>query len=182
MITAALTIVLALMYCSGVIYASMWYTGIKSDGEFSIGADGLYKFVQSADDMLVIISIVLLLTVVLLYITSCNKRRNYYISNYVAVGIYAVYAVVCSVLWIYVASMTMAYVGLINFSQWATELQDPANPQYYSEDITTIILGFVIAVINIAEAAVWVYNLIWKIKLMKGEKALLAQGLAKEVA
>mgnify|MGYP005796099855 FL=1 len=43
-------------------------------------------------------------------------------------------------------------------------------------------IGYVVYVLVIFNALAVVYNLIWKIKLMKGEKALLEAGLSKEVA
>lgn len=195
LITAALSIVLALLYCSGVMEASMYYTTEYTEEEFGVNpikADALFRYVQGANNLLVIFSIVFLLGVVLLYIMNCNKRRNYYITNYVAIGIFAAIAVVMAIIWIAVAASTISYAGRIDFTLWK-ELVDEtafdtngveylANPQHYSESLATPILGIVMALLVLAEVGAWGYNLLWKIKLMKGEKALIENGLNKEVA
>ena len=43
-------------------------------------------------------------------------------------------------------------------------------------------IGYVVYFLVILNALALGYNLLWKIKLMKGEKALLEAGLQKEVA
>ncbi len=195
LITAALAIVLALLYCSGVIDAAMYYTTEYYEiARDPIGADGLFEFTQGANDFLVIISIVLLLAVVLLYIMGCNKQRNYYKSNYVAIGIFAAIAAVAAISWLVVVSITLAKVGALDFQKWydlAYEMKaDPntgemyyvnTNP-HYSESVATPVLGIILSLLVLAEVGAWGYNLLWKIKLMKGEKELIANGLNKEVA
>ena len=54
--------------------------------------------------------------------------------------------------------------------------------QSYSESYATIALGFVFAVLILADVAAWILNTVWKIKLMKGEKELLAGNFVREVA
>ena len=44
------------------------------------------------------------------------------------------------------------------------------------------VIGYVTSGIVLATGIVWVLNLVWKVKLMKGEKALLEAGLVREVA
>ena len=48
--------------------------------------------------------------------------------------------------------------------------------QYYTKDCTTMVLLIVVAVVVLLEIAAWALALVWKLKLMKGEKQLLANG------
>lgn len=195
LIIGALSFVFAVLFCSGIIYESMAYTTEYSGdslGDDPIGADALFNFTQGANNALVILAIVLILTVVFLYITSTNKRRNYYITNYIAIGIAAVYAIVFAIVLIAICGQAAGYASQIDMAKWLEYVQEVdtdrygqtffVNPQRYSESYATIALGFVLAVVVLAEAAAWVLNLLWKIKLMKGEKALLAGNYSKEVA
>lgn len=188
LIFAALTIVYGLCFISGTMYECLNYLPSNGKDKYEINAEGLYNYSQYANNVLVILAIVLLLTVVTVYITATNKRRNYYITNYISIGLVVAYAVACAIAMIVICSKTIGYANEIDYVKWKewydqTTKPDPygnfsyVNPRNYSEDKTTLILGIVIAVILLVEAAAWIFNLIWKIKLMQGEKALLANGV-----
>jgi hypothetical protein len=51
-----------------------------------------------------------------------------------------------------------------------------------SKSALNFVLGYILQVIVLVDVAALVLNLVWKIKLMKGEKELLANGFVKEVA
>lgn len=206
LITAALTAVLALFFCSGVISASMYYTSEYSNvikmsvtdelgtvNDNLINADPLFEFTQSANNVLLIMAIVFILLVAFIYITNCNKRRNYYVTNYVAIGILVVYMVAFVITAFVIIGKTLALANDINFDLWRqfydiktvnkqTGAETHANPDYYSESRATCILGIILFVVVLAEAAAWVLNAIWKTRLMQGEKALLQATLSEEVA
>ena len=183
LIIAALATVLSLFFCSGILYAVISYckkTEFDDDPKF--GVQALYEYSQSMNDVLVIMGIVLILTVVVLYAVGNSKRRNYYITNMVATGIYVVYAVVFAIVMLAVCGTCFSKMGEIDFDAWkAYEAQTDADGhlvrgQNYNRNIATLVLGIMMSVVVLINAVAWVLNLLWKLKLMKGEKRLLEQG------
>lgn len=188
LITAALAVVLSLCFCSGVLNGIINYSSVKY-GYDAWGVDNLYTFSQGINNALFIVAIVFLLATVLLYIMGCNKRRNYYTTNYVAIGVYAAAAFAFVIFMIIVCAMCFVYMGEIDFTAWKefeAEMEIGiggelvySHTRYYSDNCATMVLGILLSVVVIAEIVVWILNLVWKIKLMKGEKALLAQGVVE---
>lgn len=187
LIIAALAIVYALIFCSGIlnqVAAILEYDAEKyetRDPGRAWGAEDLYYASQAFSDLFLVLGIVLIVVIVLLYIAACNKRRKYYITNYIAIGIAVVFELVYAVLLI---ANVAGIHGLFN-------LVDLGNCQYYYEEMAnssrgawnatpwTLYLGYVLFALVILDAVALVLNLVWKLKLMKGEKELLGQG--KEV-
>lgn len=220
LILAALTTVFALFFCSGILNAIRNYTkeysptliveldGVRYvtltgdevvDGNGAvanndlIGAEALFSYTQGINIVLLIMAIVFILLVAFAYITRCNARRNYYVTNYVAIGILVAYVVTFAITLLVIMCHTLALVNEINFDVWEqlyevatknvqTGKTTYSNPHYYSKDITTCILGIILVFVLLADAAAWVLNAIWKTKLMQGEKALLQATLSEEVA
>ncbi|MGN1060500.1 MAG: hypothetical protein ACI4QN_02090 [Candidatus Coproplasma sp.] len=184
LISAAIAAVIGLIFCSGLLNAIRQYSDYAD--RIDIGANALYEYSQGINNTVLVMAIILIVAAVLLYIFGCNKMRNYYVSNYVAIGIYVVYAVVFAIFMFIVCFTCIGLKGQIDFEMWkAYEAQTNAEgelirPQYYSDSIATIVFGILIAIVVLAEAGLWVYNLIWKLKLMKGEKELLAKGAISE--
>ena len=118
---------------------------------------------------------------VTLYITSCHNRRNYYITNYISTIAVAAFGVVLA---IYTFACLAIALGLFNQIDFAKlkEFQENNQVPYYSDSKASFMIGYILFVVVIANAAALILNLIWKLKLMKGEKALLENGLVKEVA
>ena len=197
LVTAALSFVLAVFYCSGIIYQSQAYTSVKNADSTTLGnnvinADALYEYTQSANNTLVILAIVFILVITTLYITSTNKRRNYYITNYISIALVVIYSTVFAIILFSICSQAAVLAGQIDMAKWQELVAEFTtdrygnktfvNPQNYSESYITVILGFILGVVIIVEVAAWVLNTVWKIKMMKGEKALLAGNISKEVA
>lgn len=188
LILAALCIVLSLCYCSGVMSEIINYTSSKMTTEPDIiSADALFEYSQYVNDVLVILSIVFILVVAFIYITATNKRRNYYITNYIAIGLLIAYVLAFAIVMLVLCVKTNGYVNQVDFTKWK-ELYEAyttdrygnvsyINPRRYSESRATIILGIILSIILIVDVAAWALNLIMKIKLMQGEKALLANGV-----
>lgn len=182
LIIAALTIVLSLCFCSGVMAEIINYLSAK----YGIGADNLYSYSQKVNDTLIILSIALLLIVVTLYVTATNTRRNYYVTNYVSLGLVITYTVVFAVILMVICVKAIGYANEIDYAKWKEFYEASTsdrygnvsyfNPRNYSENKATLIIGIVLAGLLITEAVAWILNLIWKIKLMQGERALLANG------
>lgn len=90
-----------------------------------------------------------------------------------------------------IISVTMALSAFVNLDWAELELliEDARSFNYSASQYpdvtqakTMFIIGYVLFVVVLANLAVYVLNLVWKIKLMQGERKLLAAGLAKEVA
>jgi len=183
-ITAALAAVLGLIFCSGLLNAVREYSDYA--GRWEIGANDLYEYSQGINGTVLIMAIVLIVGAVVLYVFGCHKMRNYYVTNYVATGIYVVLAVVYAIFMLIVCATCISYAGRIDFEEWkAYESQTNAageltRKQFYNDSLATPILGILLGLIVLVEAVGWVLNLIWKIKLMKGEKKLLEKGAVQD--
>lgn len=173
LVVAAVVFVYALSFFTGNMSDLLGYISEK-DSTFTV-ADGFLYSAQSFVDCLVGIGIAFFVVVAFVYITATNKRRNYYITNYVAIGLVTFMCVFISLFGIiYLAVLMSKFYGL----DWA------AIGEYYSQNtdyVTTVskspvmfIIGILVFLVVLACAVLWVLNLIWKKKLMDGEKALLA--------
>ena len=183
LIVSALCVVYAVCFCtpiadmSALTHASTRY----SNGSDPINADWTYDACQTVTKVLLWMGVVFVLLVAVLYITASNSRRNYYISNSVAVLGTAAYAIILAVL-IVVLTAICHYDYYYNVWWNVYEYMADGRSVVYSDNVATWIVGYVLGAVVLVNAITLIYNYIWKIKLMKGEKALLAGGLVKEVA
>ena len=144
-----------------------------------------YYTALSINDLLMWLGIIFLLVVVFIYITASQKRRNYYKTNYIAVILAAAYAAVFAIIGIAViVSVLISLNASVTADIWQAykEYNDSNGLNNYMHTPVMFYIGYVVFAIVLVDALAWVYNLIWKMKLMKGEKALLEAGLKKEVA
>lgn len=178
LILAALCIVYSLIFCSGVINQ---ISAIKDD---YYDAYDLYDAAQAFSDTFLILGIILILAIVLLYITATQKRRNYYISNYVAIGIVLVYEIVYAVLLLINVVNVQTIFGSLDLDLCKDYYVNAAAESRGTWNGTpwTFYVGYALVALILIDAVLIALNLVWKIKLMRGEKALLEQGLVKEVA
>lgn len=185
LIFAALTIVYSFFFYGGMLYEIRFYAVDQYDVP---GSKELKDFSQSANSTLVVMCIVLLLCVVLLYLTLTNKRRKYYITNYIAIGVTVVYSVALAIAFFVIIGQTFALCAKVDLNAWKTlyeainDYGQKANPDHYSTSKVTLIIGIVVAVATLVMATAWVLNTVWKLKLMQGEKALLQGQEIKEAA
>lgn len=195
LIIAALTFVYCLCFFSGSLGDIYWnlepviIPTLTGDITFDIHAQNFYDTAQAFNDALFFLSIAFIVGAVLLYVTACNKRRNYYVSNYVSIIAVAIYAAVFA---LYALIMVSKCLDLfVNDIDWATYLEKynynyvegtQRRFPYYSDDKSIFVIGYILFIVVIVDAVALALNLIWKIKLMRGEKQLLEQGFVKEVA
>jgi hypothetical protein len=111
-----------------------------------------------------------------------QSRRNYYLTNYISIILTIVYAVVLSILLIVFVSQTFSLFLAVDKEAAITRYERLNGEGSFKYSISNFILGYIMAVVIICDAVALVLNLIWKIKLMQGERKLLAQGFNKEVA
>ena len=153
----------------------------------------LFVDIQGFNDALMYCGIVIILLAVGLYITSCNKRRNYYISNYVATGVCAGGNIIISVIMMALNGVWMGRFKNVDFAAWKSynessilmwqeiykEDPDSLTPEllapytHYSESTAWFAVGFVVYMLVIVASVLLILNLVWKLKLMQGEKKLL---------
>ena len=191
-IVGALALLYAFLYLSGSMTELSWSLEPTENGRVSTftAREGYYNAelfndIQGFNNALMICGIAMILLAVTLFITSCNKRRNYYISNYVATGLCAGGNIVMSiVLFVYNIIWRSRFLQL-DFDAWRAPYQSyidmyesgvDSMAQYihYSESTLWFDIGFVVFPIVIIASVFLILNLVWKIKLMQGEKKLLA--------
>lgn len=207
LIIAALTLVYGFAYCTGSLtYAFKAVSGGSGDlRNDPIGVDELYKFVMGKGDftgsrweegtfmgfnsLIVILGIVLVVLAALQFFFASNSRRNYYITNYISVGILVVFAIVVAAVGFWGVAKCE---GMFNNLDWVRykEVYDRVQAgtgsgwQYYSESHAMFIIGYVLYAVVIVDAILLTLSTVWKYLLMKGEKELLSKNtkLTEEVA
>lgn len=201
LIVAALTFVYALSYMTSL--SDLYYYSSTAKGKEALeGVDSIYNFASTTNDVFLYLSIVFILLAAFMYITATNTRRNYYITNYISIALVTVFALVFAGVGFAMVSVCVArffaldldkYLELYN--TWSEllsgqtvvsdtspgELYSRVYP-YHSDPTAFFVIGYVVYALVVVVAAANIFNLVWKIKLMKGEKALLSAGLVKEVA
>lgn len=132
------------------------------------------------NDMLVSGALIGIVITLLLFITSCNKRRNYYISNFVAIGATTAYNIGFAA-WL-IASLAR-YEAKFKAVDHQALIDWFAREQFKEVDTNVVCftLGYVLAALLIVVTGVLVFNLIWKITLMKREHKLLQNNGVGEV-
>lgn len=183
LIVGALALLYSFCYSTGSLseLAQMIDTSVASKPSRFMAAAGkndatLVKDIQGFNNLLMYMSIVMILFAVVLYITGCNKRRNYYISNYVATGLCAGGNIIISVILMILNGIWRGKFLNVDFAAWKARNEAYVGmgaASHYSESTTWFDIGFAVYVIVILASVVLILNLVWKIKLMQGEKKLL---------
>ena len=189
LIIGALSIVYALIFCSGT-FTQLAQVRERDDAvrypeQPATGAKAVFNASQSFSDLFLILGVVLILVAVLLYVAACQKRRKYYITNYVAIGIAVVYQLVFVILLIVkLVDVQNIYnaVNLENCRHWYDNASLANGFGKFSTNAWTVTLGYVLAAVVLVNMLLLIGNVVWKVMLMKGEKKLLENGLVKEVA
>ena len=181
LIITAITFVFGLFFLTG----GLGYAGnyITVNGVDLIGAQEFVDTITKGYVKTFInLAIVFIVLAAVLYITSCNKRRNYYITNYIAIGLFVAFALAMVIyIFIMVGVAKDLYVNSIDWERVALQVADhPEWPMSKTENYQFIV-GYLVAVIILIDAVLLVLSTVWKVLLMKGEKALLAKSAKTEV-
>ena len=190
LIIGALSVVYALIFCSGTftqIAQIKSYDDVERYGNNhqAVGANDLFNTSQAFSDLFLILGVVLVLVAVLLFIAACQKRRKYYVTNYVAIGIAIAYQLAFAILLIVKLVDVQNVYNAVNFENckyWFEDNMFDLNFGEWTTNTWTVSLGYALAGLVLVNMVVLVLNLVWKIMLMQGEKKLLESGLVKEVA
>ena len=199
-LVGALALAYSFCYATGGLaeLGQMWDTN-KNKSMFK-AAEGKYNAqlffdIQGFNDALMYCGIVIILLGVLLYITACNRRRKYYVTNFVATGVCAGGNIGISIALMVINGIWMGRFKNIDFVSWAKTNKDNmqefiddyiivnkgeyppeellAAYKHYSESTTWFTIGFVVYSLVIVASLLLILNLVWKVALMKGEKQLL---------
>ena len=136
----------------------------------------VYYYMQGFNKSLLMFSIVMILLAVLLFITNTDKRRKYYIANYVSIGLYSVFTLFVT---FRAHSNIQAYKALwlsIDFNalrEFADMFKSAYTESTFWFDIHYLVFG-----ICVVSVCLLVFNVYWKICLMKEEKRLIEGGTA----
>ena len=130
LVFAALTIGYSFCFNGGMLFEITYY----ARPQYSVGgAKELYDFTQSAANVLAIFSIITLLTIAIIYLTNTNKRRNYYITNYVAIGLVLLCTFACAIAILVVVGKTFSLCAAVDVDAWYQLYQSGgSNPKQYS--------------------------------------------------
>ena len=169
-IIGAIAFAISLGLLTNIYHVDQW-AGVLGFGSTK---NNLFLKMQDFNDQIVGIYIIFIILAALLFITNSHKRRNYYISNYINIILVFVFGVVTSI---------MNIVKIIGYKDEYLAI-DFEELQFYIKEMgietnskkSTFWLDFniVAAILVVIVSLLLLVNLIWKIRLMKGEKALLS--------
>lgn len=182
LIFGALAVLLSFVWQTGGFAALGEWVDPKTKMSLFIAAKGkndatLYNDVQGFNTAMMYCGIAMVILAVILYITACNKRRNYYVSNYVATGLCAGGNIVMSLILMIMNGIWLGKFQNLDFASWKAtdkmEYVDFDMASKYNDSKAWFIVAFVVYILIIAVSVMLILNLVWKIKLMNGEKRLL---------
>lgn len=160
------------------LYDAFYGTMRDTNNIYNTKVEGSWIFyeIQPFNKNLTTASLILIGCSVILFMSNTHSRRKYYLANYVAVGISSV-ANIAVAIWsaINVAKFRNQFLTTVDFEA----LKEYAEKwdSYYTESTFWFDIGFVVSAILIIVTVLNIYNLVWKIKLMKEEAKLIKEGL-----
>lgn len=179
-IAAAVTFIYALGVLTDIYDGLYLATNPKKptdDGR--VAGSTIYYQMQTFNAQFVTFGIVLILLAALLFVMNTHIRRKYYIGNYVSTIAYAVATVAC-VVWshIQISAFRVQYLTTVDFEA-LKELCELKNKPFVKSTFM-LDLHYVVGVLGLIAAVALVANMIWKMKMMREEAALIKAG--EEVA
>ena len=160
------------------LYDAFYGTMRDSNNIYNTKVEGSWIFyeIQPFNKNLTTASLILIGCCVILFMSNTHSRRKYYLANYVAVGISSV-ANIAVAIWsaINVAKFRNQFLTTVDFE--ALKEYSEKWDSYYTESTFWFDIGFVVSAILIIVTVLNIYNLVWKIKLMKEEAKLIKEGL-----
>jgi len=157
------------------LYDSLYFT-MRSADPTRVAVPGTYVYyeMQGFNKLFVKFAIALILIAAFLFVTNTHTRRRYYISNFISIGLFSISSIALTV-WthlqieLYKAKfLQIDFVALKEYSEkWNT---------YYTESTVWFDIHYIIFGILLLLAVLHIVNLVWKLKLMKGEAQLLQSG------
>ena len=139
--------------------------------EYEIEGTEIYLNMQDFNRSLTAVGIALILLVLSQFVTQTHKRRKYYVANYITVGATAVANIVAAVWALTEVFSYKAEYLLVDFesvAMWAQILGKEYTESTFWFDAAAPVFAILLAV-----TALSLLNLVFKIMVMKSERALL---------
>ena len=167
------------LYSLGImtdLYDSLYDTMRNPNDIYQTDVSGssIYYAMQAFNRQLLILSIGQILLGALLFITNTHSRRKYYIGNYAATGLFTAFAVYNTV---------YAHVNIEEAKRQFLQVDFAALKEHaemwgtlYTESTFWFDAHYVVFGLLLAVSALLVANAVWKVRLMKDEAALVAEG------
>ena len=171
------------LYALGImtdLYDSLYSTMMNPYDLHDTDVEGsiVYYEMQGFNSQLLRVSIALILLACFLFVTNTNVRRKYYIGNYVAVGL-NVAANVGVAIWAHTyIEFFKARFLMVDFE--ALKAHADLWKTAYTESTFWFDIHYCVFALTLIVSCLLVVNTVWKMRLMKEEKALLEAG--KEAA
>ena len=167
------------LYALGImtdLYDALYDTMRNTSNVYKTDVEGsvVYYNMQEFNRYFLRYSIGMILLGVLLFITNTHVRRKYYISNYVATGLYAAASVAISVFGHHYIEIFKGQFLQVDFDALKEHAQTWGT--LYTESTFWFDLHYFVFALLIIVAALLVANAVWKSKLMKEEQQLLGGG------
>lgn len=189
LVMAAIGLVYALSFFSGNLSYMLYYTNKSLMGSVYEGTsvvDGFVNLGQTFVSLMIAFAIAAIVATAFVYLTATHSRRKYYVTNYIATGIIIAVCIAIAAVGIIFMSLLLGEFFAIDWKGTLAEQIAWAiargSGKEVTQSTTIFILGYVVYGIILVNGLAWILNLVWKIKLMQGEKALLQGGVVKEVA
>ena len=176
--------VLVFVYSLGImtdLYDSLYLVSQYDpvdDEIFYVEGSQIYLEMQEFNRELTKAGIILILSAVSLFVFRSNDRRKYYIANYVTIGVNAVLNIAVAI-WMraevleYKAQfLNMDFDRLHEVTVTLLRLKKEINTSCFWFDLVNVVVGVLFAV-----TALSIFNLVFKIVLMRKERELVKQGL-----
>ena len=145
------------------------YTQTKVPGSI------IFFDMQPFNKLFVNLSIGLILLSCFLFVMNTHVRRKYYIGNYVAIGAYSAGALALTV-WshLQIAAFANQFLTTVDFA--AMKENSDRWGSLYLDNTFLLDLHYVVGGAAILTVAGLIFNMVWKIKLMREEEKLIAEG------
>lgn len=177
---AVVAAAVSFIYSLGIItdiYDSLYRTMMDPNDLTQTFVPGsiIYYDMQDFNKSFMNVSIILILLACLLYLTNTHIRRKYYIGNYVSIALYSLAALgVAGWSHIQIEAFKVQYLTTVDFEALKSfsEMWGSA----YIESTFMLDLHYFVLALAVLSVAALVYGAIWKVRLMKAEDALIAEG------
>lgn len=171
----ALLILAALTFFYSIGIATDIYPLHLAEALESVDGYQFFTEIQPYNKQEVIFSIVVVVASLTPFIFASNTRRKYYWDNYLGFGIqggvfiaYSIFTIIETTIY---KNRFLTEVDVEGYKAWCEK-----KGHFYSGTTIWFDLGYVFAALCLIAVGIIVFNIIWKIKLEKAEKALLAGG------
>lgn len=158
------------------LYDSLYNTMRNPNDYFQTDVPGsiVYYNMQQFNQYFLVYSIGLIVLAALLFVTNTHSRRKYYISNYIATGLFAAASV-------YMTWFGHTYIEIFKaqFLQVDFEaLKEHAEMwgSLYTESTFWFDIHYAVFALLLIVSALLIANAVWKVSLMKEEARLIEEG------